>query len=136
MRASRVLPWLSKLLVSRAKLEKVVKPPQIPTLRKRSNVGCSAGEILDVIRTISRQPSKLTLKVDQGKPDGDFRGIKLNRKRRVAPIKPPQPTISISVNLIMIHLVRLLLINYNDTFFIRNNYLFILLILFMINNNC
>lgn len=80
--------------VSRENVEKVVKPPHIPTFKKSSNFGSifSFFETAKAIQPIANAPAIFIKKVLIGNDVGFLIGIKPIRYLKTAPINPPKPT--------------------------------------------
>lgn len=72
-----IFPFCKSPAVSKAKVEKVVKPPQIPTLSIR--ISCGGMDLFlaarAVIRLIKKAPKILIKNVFTGKPLSVFKGI-------------------------------------------------------------
>ncbi len=91
--ASKVWLLLNSVRVSPAKVEKVVKPPQKPVIRRNRR-------LLEGIKLenkpMQKHPSIFTVKVATGNAKGSALTINTDaRNRRILPAAPPAPTKSI-----------------------------------------
>lgn len=87
-------PLFINSAVSRENVEKVVKPPHIPTFKKSNNLG-SMFSFFDVAKAkhpIANAPIIFMIKVLIGNDSGFLIGIKLIKYLNTAPINPPKPT--------------------------------------------
>jgi hypothetical protein len=88
-------PSLSMARFSFAKVEKVVNPPQNPTVRNIFQPGENKESLSDspYINPIRKQPEILTKKVPKGKAEGKLFCIKREARNLITlPINPPEPT--------------------------------------------
>lgn len=82
------------MILSKLKVEKVVRPPIRPAVKKALSCGCEriCGEVKKI--PISREPRILTLRVAKGIPKST--GVLLKSRpvsaRKIAPRAPPKPT--------------------------------------------
>lgn len=85
---------------SNENVEKVVNPPQNPTINKAFNLSFINPFLLNIpqIKPKRRHPKTFIVKVAKGKEDFHVkRNRRLTRKRQQVPIKPPIPAKSISL---------------------------------------
>ena len=92
--AIKVFPFFIRSTLSKAKLEKVVNPPQIPVLRNNVRLwlwqfGFNAKA---TISPIKKQPKMFTAKVLMGNSNGSFSGNRPITYRIAAPHAPPRAT--------------------------------------------
>ena len=92
--SENISPVLMSVSVSKAKGEKVVKPPHKPVYIKSTVFGES--ELFFTARAaispITKQPRRFITRVFTGKVNGSLRGIRPIRYLRQAPIPPPNAT--------------------------------------------
>lgn len=83
-----------RVSVSKAKVEKVVKPPHNPVLIKSTSLGDSElfFNARDATSPITKQPKRFITKVFTGKINGSLRGIRPIKYLKLAPIPPPKAT--------------------------------------------
>lgn len=98
----RISPLVPSLKDSRAKVEKVVKPPQNPTTSRAFTLGSMRLLRLKypIKMPIKRHPIILIVKVASGK--GSFHTTvkrRLTRNRQHVPKNPPNPAINKSLNI-------------------------------------
>ncbi len=88
-------------MVSLAKVEKVVKPPQKPVMRRKRRL---LDGIMLAKSPIQKQPNMFTIKVATGNGKGSDRVTKTEvRNRKILPTAPPVPTNSICFNIFQIY---------------------------------
>ena len=94
MTAVKTEPPFISSAVSRENVEKVVKPPHIPTLKQSNNLGSifSFFDTAKAIHPIANAPIIFIIKVLIGNDSGFLIGIKLIKYLNTAPINPPKPT--------------------------------------------
>lgn len=92
-------PFSISPLVSRAKDENVVKPPQMPTLRKSTSLGDAENcfNASAATRPIRKLPNTFTINVFIGNPSLLSIGSLPIKNQHTAPIAPPAATIRQSV---------------------------------------
>jgi hypothetical protein len=80
-------------MVSREKVEKVVKPPQIPIVRKASKFGFIGTIFIEnsVMIPMIKDPTKLMISVEMGKADEAVKKARPTRYLQIEPINPPNP---------------------------------------------
>ena len=92
--AAKILPPAISSIVSKEKVENVVKPPQSPVLKKSTTAGCSPSKwIADTATSpMMKAPRKFISSVAAGKFICVKTGSELIKYLSEAPIKPPIPT--------------------------------------------
>ena len=81
------------------KVEKVVKPPQIPVFKNKIARGLRFCVRMEraTIQPIAKQPIMLTMNVLRGNAYGSFNGNRATPYRAIAPMAPPKPTKSVFI---------------------------------------
>lgn len=97
-----ISPFVARLNVSNENVEKVVKPPQKPTINKAFNLGFISPALFraPISTPNNKQPKTLIVKVAKGKVSFQYETKRrLTRNRKQVPTKPPIPAKIISFHI-------------------------------------